>query len=112
MENKLNFLNALDWVYIFTLILITYLLEYYKVSEWIGNGLFKIRTRFQVLIIGFVYAVIVFLIRGYDLPKIECLFMSFLFATAFHKFLLQVFIEKFFPKKKAETSKEDPLKRV
>lgn len=110
LEQFTNFLNSLDWAYIFSFMLITYVINYYKVPELIGKGLgIKLKNRYQVLIIGFVYAVIVFLIRGYDLSKVLCLFISFLFATAFYKFLLQVVVERFIPEKKVETPKDDLL---
>ncbi|QKX04128.1 hypothetical protein HN014_04140 [Aquimarina sp. TRL1] len=110
LEQFTIFLNSLDWAYIFSFMLITYLLNYYKVPEFIGRGLgIKLRSRYQVLIIGFIYAVIVFFIRGYELAKVLCLFISFLFATAFYKFILQLIVERFIPDKKVETSKDDLL---
>ncbi|TPN87120.1 MULTISPECIES: hypothetical protein [Aquimarina] len=110
LEQFTSFLNSLDWAYIFSFMLITYVINYYKIPEFIGKGLgIKLRNRYQVLIIAFIYAVIVFFIRGYDLSKVLCLFISFLFATAFYKFLLQVVVERFMPKKKVDTPKDDLL---
>ncbi|WP_027395140.1 hypothetical protein [Aquimarina latercula] len=110
LEQFTNFLNSLDWAYIFSFMLITYVINYYKIPEFIGRGLgIKLRNRYQVLIIGFIYAVIVFFLRGYDLSKVLCLFISFLFATAFYKFLIQVVVERFLPKKKIEIPKDDLL---
>ncbi|WP_298546122.1 hypothetical protein [uncultured Aquimarina sp.] len=104
LEQFTNFLNSLDWAYIFSFMLITYVINYYKIPEFIGRGLgIKLRSRYQVLIIGFIYAVVVFCIRGYELSKVLCLFISFLFATAFYKFLLQVVVERFLPKKTTES---------
>lgn len=110
LEQFTIFLNSLDWAYIFSFMLITYLLNYYKVPEFIGRGLgIKLRNRYQVLIIGFIYAVIVFFIRGYELSKVLCLFISFLFATAFYKFILQVIVERFIPEKKVESTNDNIL---
>jgi Mn2+/Fe2+ NRAMP family transporter len=110
MEQFANFLNTLDWVYIFSFILITQAIMYYRVPQFIGRGTgIKIRNRYQVLIIGLIYGIIVFFVRGYDLPKVLSLFISFLLATTFHKFLLESVFEKIFPKKVIETPKDDLL---
>ncbi|WP_035085302.1 hypothetical protein [Aquimarina latercula] len=104
LDQFTNFLNTLDWAYIFSFMLLTYVINYYKIPEFVGRGLgIKLRNRYQVLIIGCIYAVVVFCIRGYELSNVLCLFISFLFATAFYKFLLQVVVERFLPKKKTES---------
>lgn len=108
LQQFTNFMNSLDWVYIFSFILITYVLQYYKVPEFIGSGLgIKLQKKYQVLLIGLVYAVIVFFVRGYEVSKVLCLFISFFFATVFHKFLLEVIFEKYLPK--MNTSVEEEL---
>lgn len=98
LEQFTNFMNTLDWVYIFSFILITYVVQFYKVPELLGNALeLRLPKKYQVVLIGLVYAIIVFFARGYDLTKIFCLSISFCFATVFHKFLLEVLVDRFLP---------------
>lgn len=102
-----NFLNQLDWMYIFSFMLITYMLNYYKVLEYLGQQLgVTLQKRYQVLLIGVVYAAFVFFIRGYALNKVLTLFTSFLFATGFYKFLLQTLVERFIPHSVPPENKE------
>ena len=94
-----NFMNALDWFYIFSFILITYVIQYYQIPQFIGRGLeLQLKNRYQVLLIGVVYAILVFFMRDYDVKGIGTLIISFFFATVFHKFLLEVLLERIVPK--------------
>ena len=93
-----EYLNSLDWAYIFTLILIVYVLNsvsakklYYKFF-----GL-KVSTRYRVLIIGVLYGIIVYFIRDYTINKIEKLLQSFVFALVFHKLLIDKVVRFFSP---------------
>jgi len=119
VEQFANFLNTLDWMYIFSFILITYVIQYYKLPELISKGIQSIlknkyqvptiRNRYQVLIIGFIYGVLIFFVRGYDLEKVLNLSLSFFLATTFHKFLLELVFERFFPKKVLDISNDQDL---
>jgi hypothetical protein len=109
-QNIIGYLNALDWGYIITFILISYAINYYKVTQWIVNGLgISIRTRYRVLIIGIVYAVFIFFIRGYRLMGVERLLQSFVFAVVFHKFILELLLERIFPKKEQLQNHKEQL---
>ncbi len=100
-QNIVRYLNMLDWAYIITFILISYAINHYKVTQWIVNGLgISIRTRYRVLIVGFIYAVFIFFIRGYTLKGIERLLQSFVFAIVFHKFIVELLVERLFPKQR------------
>ncbi|WP_025663280.1 hypothetical protein [Aquimarina megaterium] len=110
MEKYSEFLNALDWVYIFSFILITQAIKYYKLPEFIGNGTdIRLKNRVQVAIIGLVYGVIYFFVRDCELSQLLWIPVSFIFATGFHKFLFEFAFDKFLPKKKVDTSNEDLL---
>jgi len=92
-----NYIETLDWAYIFTFILISYGLN----SEY-ATGLFykifrfKIATRYRVLIIGVLYGVILYFIRDYTIYDIETFIQSFAFALVFHKLLVQKVVRYFF----------------
>lgn len=92
-----NYVNSLDWAYIFTFILISYGLN----SEYITNIFykifrFKVATRYRVLIIGVLYGTAIYFIRDYTISNIEILLQSFVFALVFHKLLVQKVIRYFF----------------
>ena len=88
-EHFLNYLSSLDWGYIITFILIAHLLNQSPVTTWISKWTsLNIKTRYRVLFIGILYGVIVYVVRGYTIQRIECLFQSFIFALVFHKLLV------------------------
>jgi hypothetical protein len=88
-----NYLNGLDWSYILTFIIIAYGLNHYRATDFFHRFLkLKIATRYRVLIIGFLYGVVLYFIRGYQLKMIECLLQSFAFSVVFHKLLVEKFI--------------------
>lgn len=96
----IKYVNGLDWSYIFTFIVITYGLNHYKATSFFYKVFkLKIATRYRVLIIGFVYGVALYFIRGYQLRMIESLLQSFAFALVFHKLLLEKFINRLFQTK-------------
>ncbi len=110
IDQFFQFLNALDWVYIFSFMLITYAIQYYRIPVYIGNGLgIRIRKRYQVLLIGFLYGSITFFVRGYQEIQLLWLFISFLFAVTTYKFLFQIIVERFLPTKKTNHSSTDEL---
>lgn len=88
-----NYMNGLDWKFIITFIIICYGINHYKIKE----GLKKVtgtqtRTRYRVIIIGVIYAVALYFLRGYELQQIENLFQSFIFALVFHKFIVEALL--------------------
>ncbi|EDP96543.1 hypothetical protein U8527_10535 [Kordia algicida OT-1] len=101
-----DYINSLDWAYIFTFILICYGCN----SEYI-TGLFykifrfKIATRYRVLLIGVLYGITVYFIRDYSIGDVEVLLQSFVFALVFHKLLIQKVIRYFFQIKQPKPTK-------
>lgn len=90
IEYLFDYLTSLDWGYIITFILISHLVNQTKIITWFYKVTkIKIRTRYRVLLIGIGYGILVYLLRGYDISKIECLFQSFVFAMAFHKLVVE-----------------------
>lgn len=85
-----NYMTALDWQYIITFIIICYGINHYKIKEGLQKATgTQTRTRYRVIIIGVVYAVALYFLRGYTLQHIENLFQSFIFALVFHKFIIE-----------------------
>jgi hypothetical protein len=88
-----NYFVSLDWSYIMTFIIIGYGINHYKVKESLGNaGGKNTRTRYKIVLVGIVYAVILFFLRGYKLPQAEVLLQSFIFAIVFHKLVIEAFV--------------------
>lgn len=80
----------LDWAFIFTFIIIAYGINNYKVKASLLKATrIKSRTRYRTALIGLVYAVILYFIRGYDISKVERLFESLVFAIVFHKLIIE-----------------------
>ena len=101
-----DYINSLDWSYIFTLILIVYVLNsvlakklYYKVF-----GL-KISTRYRVLFIGILYGIAIYFIRDYTIGEIEKLLQSFIFTMVFHKLLIDKVVRFF-----SQSLPQEPIK--
>ena len=85
-----SYMTSLDWQYIITFIIICYGINHYKVKEGLQKATgTQTRTRYRVIIIGVVYAVGLYFLRGYKLQQIENLFQSFIFALVFHKFIVE-----------------------
>lgn len=98
LQHVSEYLNALDWTYIITFIIIAYGLNHYRAKGFFYEVFrLKIATRYRVFIIGLLYGSAVYLMRGYTLDKIECLLQSFAFALVFHKLLLEHLLEFIFP---------------
>jgi len=92
-----NYINGLDWAYIFTFILISYgLNSEYVTALFYKLFRFKIATRYRVLLIGLLYGIAIYFIRDYTVTNIESLLQSFAFALVFHKLLVQKVIRYFF----------------
>ena len=100
MQQILNqitgYINGLDWSYIFTFIIIAYFLNQQKITGKLRKvtGICA-KTRYRVAIIGVLYAILLYVIRGNDLTQIESLFTSFAFAMVFHKLVIDVVINFF-----------------
>lgn len=85
-----SYMTSLDWQYIITFIIICYGINHYKVKEGLQKATgTHTRTRYRVIIIGVVYAIGLYFLRGYKLQQIENLFQSFIFALVFHKFIVE-----------------------
>ncbi|WP_025741894.1 hypothetical protein [Aquimarina pacifica] len=98
-----QYILALDWSYMLTFILISYALTHYKVSEFIAHGLgFSLQTRYQVVVIGFLYGILTYFINGYEFLEIQRLFQSFVFAMIFHKLLLENLFDPFLRRKRKD----------
>ena len=90
IEYLFDYLLGLDWGYIITFILISHLVNQTKITTWFYKMTkVKIRTRYRVFFIGLSYGITVYLLRGYNITKIECLFQSFVFAMVFHKLVIE-----------------------
>ncbi len=88
-----SYMTSLDWQYIITFIIICYGINHYKVKEGLQKATgTQTRTRYRVIIIGVVYAIGLYFLRGYKLKQIENLFQSFIFALVFHKFIVEALL--------------------
>lgn len=88
-----SYMTSLDWQYIITFIIICYGINHYKVKEGLQKATgTQTRTRYRVIIIGVVYAIGLYFLRGYKLQQIENLFQSFIFALVFHKFIVEALL--------------------
>jgi hypothetical protein len=88
-----NYMTSLDWSYIITFIIICYGINHYKVKEGLQKATgTETRTRYRVIIIGVLYAVGLYFLRGYNREHIENLFQSFIFALVFHKFIVEALL--------------------
>lgn len=93
IANIQNYMTSLDWSYIITFIIICYGLNHYKVKEGLQKATgSQVRTRYRVILVGVLYAVALYFLRGYNLPQAENLFQSFIFALVFHKFIVEALL--------------------
>ena len=105
----LHYLQHLDWAYILTFIMIGYVVN----SAWFTRQVKQktgicLKRRYRMAVVGLLYAVILFFLRGYELPHIESLFQSFVFALVFHKLLIDGLISYLSAKfKQGPTSQEN-----
>ncbi|MBL4574824.1 MAG: hypothetical protein JKY51_01830 [Opitutaceae bacterium] len=84
-----NYVSGLDWAYILTFIIIAYGINHYWVKDKIKKTTkVKSKTRYRTVIVGVLYAVALYFVRGYNLEKIECLFQSLVFALVFHQLII------------------------
>jgi len=90
-----NYLNGLDWTYIFTLIIISHGFNHHRCKGFLYK-VFKVKvaTRYRVLAIGLAYGVAIYFMRGQEMETVERLLQSFAFALVFHKLLLEEFIRQ------------------
>lgn len=85
-----TYVSELDWTYIITFIIIAYGFNHCKVKGGIKQITnVKSQTKYRVAIIGLLYGIALYFIRGYQLEKVESLFQSFVFAVVFHKLILE-----------------------
>ena len=84
-----HYVTSLDWAYILTFIVIAYGINNYWVKDKIHKATkVKSKTRYRTAIVGVLYGIGIYFIRGYELAKVECLFQSFVFAFVFHKLII------------------------
>jgi hypothetical protein len=95
-----HYSSQLDWGYIFTLIIIAHYLtkdEIIKDLPFSIRGiLVRIPTTWRVIIIGCIYGVFVYYIRGYkEREGVEMIVQSLFFSIVAHKLFLANIIKKF-----------------
>ena len=85
----MGYVKSLDWAYILTFIIIGYGINSEKFTNQIKQKTnISSKRRYRTALVGLVYAVILYFIRGYEVKHIEVLFQSFVFAFVFHKLIL------------------------
>ena len=89
LEHFNHYIANLDWAFIVTFIIMGYGLN----SLPARISLFSITkltmpTRYRILIVGVLFGVLIYFVRGYTLGEVETLFHSFVFAIVFHKMLV------------------------
>jgi TRAP-type C4-dicarboxylate transport system permease small subunit len=94
-----NYLDALDWPYIFTFMLIAYFLTDDKAANLLPSRfrklVLKVSKTIRVIIIGILYATALYFIRDYHgWTKIEGLIQSLVFAMVFYGAVMQSLIDK------------------
>jgi len=88
-----TYMNSLDWAYMITYIIICYGINHYKVREGLRRATgTHTATRYRVILIGLLYGITIYFLRGYTKEHIENLFESFIFALVFHKFIVESFL--------------------
>ena len=91
-----DYVTNLDWAYIISFILLASWVNQSQVKCHLSRVFkFKLRTRYRTLLIGLVYAFLVFIIRGGDSAQIEGLLTSLIFAMIFYKMILDQLIHFF-----------------
>lgn len=104
-----NYVSSLDWAYILTFIVIAYGINHSRVTKTLQKATkVKSKTRFRTAIVGLIYGVALFFIRGYELAKVECLFQSFVFAFVFHKLIIDGLV-KYIGKKVSPATVAKPM---
>lgn len=89
-----QFLTQLDWMYIICFILMAYAINLAPVKKAIGEATtFYVKTRFRVTVVGILYGILLYFLRGYTPQQIEPLLHSFIFALVFHKLILDTLTE-------------------
>lgn len=101
LKQIFNYINALDWAYILTFIILVQALFNFNLFEKLSKVLsIPISKRYAVLFIGLIYGVFLYFLRSYNTLKIECLVQSFVFALVFHKLLLDKLFQRLLPTQK------------
>lgn len=93
ITNIQNYISSLDWPYIITFIILCYGMNHYTLKSGLKKGTgTRLRTRYRVVIIGLIYGVALYFLRGYQPSHIENLFQSFVFALVFHKLIVEALL--------------------
>ena len=90
-----GYIEGLDWSYIVTFILLSYILNHSKVTAKIRRFIkITCRTRYRVAFVGLLYGVIIWFIEGTSTEHGEILFQSFVFALVFHKLIIDLLVRR------------------
>lgn len=96
----LAYIEALDWQYILTFILLTYLLGHTSITSTVKKYLnLRLRKRYSVLLIGLGYGMLLWQIKAPTSSYAQQLFESFVFALVFHKLLIDLLVTRLLTKK-------------
>lgn len=93
-----HYLGGLDWTYILTFILIGYGFNHEKMKKQLAKTGIKAKARYRMAIVGVLYGVVLYFIRGYEISQVELLFKSFVFAFVFHKMIVESLLSRFAPR--------------
>jgi len=90
-EEILPVLGQLEWLYIFSFILLGMAVEQLPQINSL-RFLYRIKKRFRIAIIGLIYAPFYYYMSGLEEEQAGLLFASFLFTFVFHKLLVEAVI--------------------
>jgi len=93
-----QYVIGLDWSYIMTFIIIAYGINHYWIRKKLKKTGLQSKTRYRIAIVGVLYGVALYFVRGYEIAQAEVLFQSFVFALVFHKLILESLLPKLVPK--------------
>jgi hypothetical protein len=96
MEKILQYITALDWTYMLTLILMASILTQDVMVNWMPGKMAVtikgVNKAFRVFFLGLVYAAALYYLRGYTgRTQIENLFSSLVFAMVFFELICKSF---------------------
>ena len=107
-----HYIGSLDWAYILTFMLIAHGINHHKIKEGLKNTLkLKSKTRYRIALVGILYGIAIYFIRGYEIAQVERLIQSLVFAFVFHKLIIDGMLgyifKKILPEKWAKFLKQE-----
>lgn len=85
-----DYVAGLDWPYILTFTVIAYGLTHWCLKNgWKAVTRRRSRTKYRIAVVGLLYGIALFYIRGYALQKVESLLASYAFALLFHELIIE-----------------------